>query len=315
MWFILRIDNLNNWFQNCWSELIAGNSFWDFPEKACQVPLKEWVNPWLKNLVGQYGNVLDSVNDRILLVLRQLERGLEWLPWWLVILLVGLIAWGALRRVLPTLLMMLSLLAVAMFGLWDETMITLAIMFIAIFLSVIIGIPLGLLMASSNVVQRVLNPFLDAMQTMPPFVYLIPVVFFLGLGNVAAIFAICVYALPPIIRLTNLGIRLVHPEIVEAAEAFGATPRQVLWGVKVPLALPTLMAGLNQTIMMAIAMAVIASMIGARGLGAQVLRGLNNGNVGHGLEAGLAILALAIIFDRVTAAYGKRLDQTKVHVK
>lgn len=305
------MENLVIWLGQCWNSLLTKHSFWDFPEQSCQIPLKEWLNPWLRDLVVQYGNALDSVNNQILFVLRKLESGLEWLPWWSVIVLIGLIAWSALHKIIPTLLMMFSLLIVAMFGLWDETMITLAIMFIAISLSVIIGVPLGLLMASNNIVQRALNPFLDAMQTMPPFVYLIPVVFFLGLGNVSAIFAICIYALPPIIRLTNLGIRLVNPEIVEAAEAFGASPNQILWGVKVPLALPTLMAGLNQTIMMAIAMVVIASMIGARGLGASVLRGLTNGNVGHGLEAGLAILVLAIIFDRVTAAFGKRLDQAQ----
>lgn len=305
------MNSLATWWTKCADKVADSDFFWDFPSRGCQLPLKESLNPWLSDVVERYGNSFDVINNQILFVLRQVENGLEWMPWWLVILAVGLLAWSALRKPVPTVLMMVSLLMVAMFGMWDDAMVTLALMFISIVISVLIGVPLGLLMASSDYVESTLNPLLDAMQTMPSFVYLIPVVFFLGLGNVAAIFAICVYALPPIIRLTNLGIRMVNPQVVEAAEAFGSSARQILWGVKIPLALPTLMAGLNQTIMMAIAMAVIASMIGARGLGQEVLRGLNNGNVGHGLEAGLAILAIAIIFDRITASYGKRLDHNQ----
>ena len=305
------MSTLNTWFSECGQRLSNSDILWDFPDRGCQLPLKEWLNPRLSNLVANYGDIFDTVNDQVLFVLRQLENGLEWLPWWVVIAIIGFVAYGALRKVGPAVLMALSLVGIGMFGLWDDTMITLALMFLSIIISVAIGVPVGLFMSASDTVERIVNPILDAMQTMPPFVYLIPVVFFMGLGNVAAIFAICIYALPPIVRLTNLGIRLVNPEVVEAAEAFGSSSHQILWGVKVPLALPTLMAGLNQTIMMAIAMAVIASMIGARGLGQEVLRGLNNGNVGHGLEAGLAILAIAIIFDRVTAAYGRRMDQSR----
>ena len=189
---------------------------------------------------------------------------------------------------------------------------TLAMLFIATALTVIIGIPIGILMATTRWMAAVVSPILDAMQTIPPFVYLIPFIFFFGLGNVAAIFAIFVYAVPPVIRLTNLGIRLVDRGTVEAADAFGATGGQILWGVRIPLAMPNIMAGVNQTIMMALSMVVIASMIGARGLGQQVLRGLNNADVGMGLEAGLAILALAVLFDRITAAFGVRLDPTQV---
>jgi glycine betaine/proline transport system permease protein len=155
-----------------------------------------------------------------------------------------------------------------------------------------------------------LRPLLDGMQTMPSFVYLVPVVMFFGLGNVAAIIATFVYAVPPIIRLTDLGLRLVDAEVLEAAQAFGASERQTLVWVRLPLALPTIMAGVNQTIMMALAMVVLASMIGARGLGQEVLRGLQRGNVGLGLEAGLAIVFVAIVMDRITAGYSRRWDPT-----
>jgi glycine betaine/proline transport system permease protein len=204
-----------------------------------------------------------------------------------------------------------ALFLIGYLGMWEDTMRTLAIIFVSTIIAIAIGIPVGVWMSRSDRVQMSITPVLDVMQTMPIFVYLIPVVFFLGLGNVSAIFAICVYAVPPMVRLTNLGIRLVDKSTIEAADAFGATGRQILWGVRMPLAMPAVMTGVNQSIMMALAMAVFASMIGARGLGANVLRGVNNGDVGMGLESGLAVLALAVILDRVTAAYGARLDPTQ----
>jgi glycine betaine/proline transport system permease protein len=192
--------------------------------------------------------------------------------------------------------------------LWNQTMITVAIMLVATTFTVIVGIPVGVAMARSDRLKGLLRPLLDAMQTLPSFVYLVPVVMFFGLGNVAAIIATFVYAAPPIVRLTDLGLRLVDREVVEAAEAFGASEGQTLWWVRMPLALPTIMAGINQTIMMALAMVVVASMIGARGLGQEVLRGLQRGDVGYGLEAGLAIVVVAVIMDRVTAGYGRRFE-------
>jgi glycine betaine/proline transport system permease protein len=189
-------------------------------------------------------------------------------------------------------------------------MTTLAIMLVATVFTVLLGIPAGIAMARSDRLKRSLRPLLDGMQTMPSFVYLVPVVMFFGLGNVAAIIATFIYAVPPIVRLTDLGLRLVDREVLEAANAFGASERQTLLWVRLPLALPTIMAGVNQTIMMALAMVVVASMIGARGLGQEVLRGLQRGDVGLGLEAGLAIVFLAVIMDRVTAGYARRLDPT-----
>ena len=299
---------MNTWLQECagsFNRILTA-----FPE-GCQIPLREWTNDALKFLVRNFGSAFDTLNSLVLVLLRQVETSLVWLPWWLVIAIICVVAWSASRNRTLVLALAAALVFIGMMDLWEETMRTLAILFIATSITVAVGVPVGILMATTRWVRAVISPLLDAMQTVPPFVYLIPFIFFFGLGNVAAIFAIFVYAVPPIVRLTDLGIRLVDSATVEAADAFGATGRQILWGVRIPLAMPNIMAGVNQTIMMALAMVVIASMIGARGLGQQVLRGLNNADVGMGLEAGLAILALAIIFDRITAAFGVRLDPTK----
>ncbi len=277
----------------------------EFPE-SWQIPLKEWTNDFVEMLVVRYGDIFDVIVSALLFILVQVERFLTSLPWWVVIILIGVVAWQAFgRRLVPSLMVMLLMLLIGSFDLWDAAMITLAIMLIATVITVAIGIPVGILMARNKNVRAALKPLLDTMQTMPSFVYLIPVVMFFGLGNVAAIFATFVYAVPPVIRLTDLGIRLVDHQVVEASEAFGATPRQILWGVQLPLAMPNIMAGVNQTIMMALAMVVIASMIGARGLGQEVLYGLQRGDVGRGLEAGLAIVVLAIVMDRITQGYSK----------
>lgn len=299
--------DLGTWFRECAGSLPSVLT--TFPE-GCQIPLREWTNETLDFLLSTFGTLFDNISDRMLLVLRQVELSLLWLPWWLVVAVIGLVTWHATRHTLMTVGLVAALIVIGMMELWDDTMRTLALMLVATTTAVVTGIPIGILVAG-NRVRAVVTPILDAMQTLPPFVYLIPVLFFLGLGNVSAIFAIWVYAVPPVIRLTGLGIRLVDRSTLEAADAFGATRGQILWGVRIPLAMPTIMAGVNQSIMMALAMSVIASMIGARGLGANVLRGLNNGDVGMGLESGLALLALAVILDRVTAAYGARLDPTQ----
>ena len=188
-------------------------------------------------------------------------------------------------------------------------MATLAIISVATIVCIGVGIPFGILMARSNRIQSIITPILDVMQTIPSFVYLIPVVMLLGIGKVPGLIAVCIYALPPIVRLTNLGIRLVDADVMEASTAFGANYKQRLWGVQVPLALPNIFAGVNQTIMMALAMVVIASMIGVKGLGVPVLRAVSNQYLALGLMNGLAIVALAIIFDRVSQQYGKRLQK------
>lgn len=299
---------MQNWFGECTSNL-AG-IFSAFPE-GCQIPLREWTNDGLKFLVRNFGHIFDSLSDLMLLVLRQVELSLLAVPWWSVIVVITVISWLASRSRLLAVGLGAALIFIGMVDLWEETMRTLSMLLMATGLTMIMGIPVGILMATNRWVRSLVNPVLDAMQTVPSFVYLVPFIYFFGLGNVAATFAIFVFAVPPIIRLTNLGIRLVDNSVVEAANAFGATGRQILWGVRMPLAMPNIMAGVNQTIMLALSMVVITSMIGARGLGRQVLRGLQNADVGMSLEAGLAILVLAIIFDRITAAFGVRLDPTQ----
>ncbi len=282
-----------------------------FPE-SWRIPLRSWTNDGVAWLVTNYGDVFRSITDAVLLMLVRVERGLAGLPWWVVVLLVALLVWHASgRRVWPAVTLAGLMVIVGAFGLWPQLMTTLAIMLVATAFTIVMGIPVGIAMSRSDRLKAVLRPLLDGMQTMPSFVYLVPVVMFFGLGNVAAIIATFVYAVPPIIRLTDLGLRLVDAEVVEAANAFGASERQTLTLVRLPLALPTIMAGVNQTIMMALAMVVLASMIGARGLGQEVLRGLQRGDVGLGLEAGLAIVFLAIVMDRTTAGYSRRWDPTQ----
>lgn len=273
------------------------------------IPLREWTNSAVEWLVTQYGSFFDAITDALLFALVRVEQFLVWLPWWLVVALLGLVVWHAFgKKLLPALVLSALLIVVGTFGLWSELMTTLALMVVATTITIVIGVPVGILMGRNDRFRGVLKPVLDAMQTMPSFVYLVPVVMFFGLGNVAAIFATFVYAVPPVIRLTDLGIRLVDREVIEASRAFGATKRQTLFDVQLPLAIPNIMAGINQTIMMALAMVVIASMIGARGLGQEVLRGLQRGDVGLGLEAGLAIVILAVVMDRITQGYSRRLQ-------
>lgn len=282
----------------------------DFPA-TWRFPLRGWTNDAVDWLLLNYGDVFRGFTETLLQLLIRVERFLNALPWWLVIVLVALLVWHATGRSVWTAVVLGGLLVlVGSFGLWAATMTTLAIMLVATLFTLVLGIPVGIAMARSDRLKRGLRPLLDGMQTMPSFVYLVPVVMFFGLGNVAAIIATFVYAVPPIVRLTDLGLRLVDREVVEAANAFGASERQALFWVRLPLAVPTIMAGVNQTIMMALAMVVVASMIGARGLGQEVLRGLQRGDVGLGLEAGLAIVIVAVIMDRVTAGYARRWDPT-----
>ncbi|HKL59512.1 MAG TPA: ABC transporter permease subunit, partial [Sphaerochaeta sp.] len=195
---------------------------------------------------------------------------------------------------------MTFLLIIGLFGYWDLAMQTLALVISSVLFALLVGLPLGILMARSDRTQKVFRPILDAMQTMPSFVYLIPALMFFGMGKVPSMFATIIYAIPPVIRLTNVGIRTVDVESVEAAKAFGATKRQILFDVQLPLAKPSIMVGINQTTMMALAMVVIGSMIGAKGLGMEVLLAIGRIEVGRGFEAGISIVFLAVIIDRLT---------------
>ena len=272
---------------------------------ALEFPLEQWVNLAMKSFVAEYGNAFHAASGWLLAVIVALESALGFLPWWIIILAIAGAAWHASRRiVLPVALAALMFL-IGMLGLWDLAIQTLALMLVSAFITVLIGLPLGIAMASSDPGRRIMLPVLDAMQTMPSFVYLIPALMLFGLGKVPAVFATVIYATPPLIRLVDLGLRTVDRQLVEVAADLGADRWRLLFDIKLPLALPSIMAGINQTTMLALSMVVIASMIGARGLGEEVLLGIQRLDVGRGLAAGIAIVALAIVFDRITQAYGR----------
>ena len=279
-----------------------------FPEmeRATLVALRKTLDGAYREFSRTYGEAIESFFDPLLYFMVWFEKLLINTPWLVVLAALVALTYGASRSVKLSLGVMVAFLVIGYFGMWENTMRTLSIITVATLLSIVLGIPVGILMARSDRVQAVVTPILDIMQTMPAFVYLIPVVMLLGIGKVPGIIAVVVYAIPPVIRLTNLGIRLVDREVLEAATAFGANQRQRLLEVQIPLAIPNIMAGVNQTIMMALAMVVIASMIGVTGLGQPVLKSINNQYFTMGLFNGLAIVAIAIMFDRISQAYVKR---------
>ena len=263
------------------------------------IPLDEWIQTAVDWTVLNYRDFFQVIKVPVEISLEALEWLFATLPPFVVILLFAIAAWRyAGKRV--TVFTVLSFLLVGYLGLWDDTMTTLAMVICSVVFCAIVGIPLGIMSGRSDRFEMFLRPFLDAMQTTPAFVYLIPVVMLFSIGTVSGILATIVFALPPIIRLTSLGIRQVHPELVEAALAFGATPWQVLRKVQFPLAMPSVMAGLNQTIMMALSMVVIAALIGAGGLGNPVVQGLNTLEIGLATIGGLSIVLLAMVLDRIT---------------
>ncbi|BBR54354.1 MULTISPECIES: ABC transporter permease [Pseudomonas] len=275
-----------------------------FPD-AWQFSFAEWVNRLVDWLVLRYGDQLRSLSDHLLQLLVGLESLLRLLPWWLLLLLVGLLAWHASRSLTRALVLSALLALIGMIGLWDKLLQTLALVLVSTGLCVLIGVPLGVVLATRPLARRLVLPVLDVMQTLPAFVYLIPVLMLFGLGKVPAVFATLVYALPPLVRLTELGLAQIDPSLLQAAHGLGANRWQRLRRIALPLALPSIMAGLNQSVMMALSMVVVASMIGARGLGEDVLSGIQTLNVGQGVEAGLAIVALAMVIDRISQAYGQ----------
>lgn len=222
-----------------------------------------------------------------------------------IILAVCLAAWKFSGKRM-TLFSLAAMVVVGLLGLWEDTMITLAMVLSSVIICALFGVPLGIMAGRSDRFEMGLRPVLDAMQTTPAFVYLVPIVMLFSVGNVAGVLATIIFALPPIVRLTSLGIRQVHPELVEAAQAFGATRWQVLLKVQIPLALPTILAGLNQTIMMALSMVVIAALIGAGGLGSPVILGLNTLDIGRAVVGGVGIVLMAIVLDRITQSMAQK---------
>ena len=285
--------------------------FDEFPSmgRADLMDLKKGIDFAFSDFSRENGEAIEGFFDPLMFFMVWFEKLLMNAPWPLMILIFAVLAWLGARSIPIVIGTIISFLIIGRFGMWEDTMATVAIISVATFLCIGLGIPLGILMSRSNRVQAVITPVLDIMQTIPSFVYLIPVVMLLGIGKVPGLIAVCIYALPPIVRLTNLGIRLVDKEVLEAAEAFGSNYRQKLFDVQMPLALPNIFAGVNQTIMMALAMVVIAAMIGVKGLGVNVLKAVSNQYLALGIMNGLAIVALAVIFDRVSQAYGKRLQK------
>lgn len=271
-------------------------------------PIGDSVEAFIDYLAVNYKAFFDWIYVVASSTIKMVESTLLATPWWVLILLVFLLgvfftSWKS------GIVYGIFLFLIGTFGLWEETMTTLAVIIISVLLSLIIGIPLGILMAFSKGFSTFMRPILDAMQTMPTFVYLIPVIFFFPLGNVPAIIATIVYALPPVMRLTELGIRTVDEDVIESAQSFGSSRMQMLFKVQLPQALPTILAGINQTTMMALSMAVVGSMVGADGLGERVFYAINRIDLSLGFEAGISIVFLAIIIDRITAGIAKKTQR------
>ncbi len=274
--------------------------------------VRKSINNFVDMLLIDYGNVFEAMSNAVLTLIVHLEKALRAVPEPVFIIAVMLLAYLASRRILLTLAVGIGLFVIGCLGQWDRLMQTITIMMIAMVICLLIGIPIGILSAKSDRVRTVVAPVLDLMQTIPSFVYLVPAILLFGLGKVPAIFATVIYAVPPLIRLVDLGIREVDKEVVEACQAFGGTRLQMLTGVQMPLALPTIMQGINQMIMMALAMVVIASMVGARGVGETVLQGLTKNDVGLGFIGGAVIVILAVILDRITQSAGMRMQSHRM---
>ncbi len=274
-----------------------------FEEKV--IPLDSWVSQFVDWLVENYRDFFQSLKWPVEQTLNGLDVGLNWVHPLIMIAVISYTAYRFSGRGLA-IFSVVTLFLIGLLGLWEDTMTTLAMVLSSVVFCALAGIPLGIWAGRSDRFETALRPVLDAMQTTPAFVYLVPIVMLFSVGNVAGVLATIVFALPPVIRLTSLGIRQVHPELVEAAQAFGATRSQVLRRVQIPLAMPTIMAGLNQTIMMALSMVVIAALIGAGGLGSPVILGLNTLDIGQAVTGGLGIVLIAIILDRITQGMAQK---------
>ncbi len=281
-----------------------------FPE-AFQVHIAPAVNRFINDLIAAYAPLFDSISAGILAFLLTVNEILNIIPWWGYILGVALLSWYSSKKVVASIVLAALPFLIGMFGLWGMALESLSIIITAVLMALIIGLPVGVLMAEVRIVATILRPILDGMQTMPSFVYLIPAMMLFGLGRVPAVLATLIYALPPVIRLTALGLNQVPKPVEEAALAYGATRWQLIKEVRLPLAMPSILAGVNQTTMMALAMVVISSMIGARGLGQEVLLSINRIDIGRGFEAGISVVFLAIVIDRLTQNMAKRWEPPK----
>lgn len=289
MWKILLVN---------WAEALAMR----------RLPLREWADYAVLFLRSNHRDLFRAISGVIETIVLSFGDFLSHIPVTLFIIILVLIAWRLAGRGMAIFTVVGMLLLVNL-NLWDDTLMTLALVLTSTFISLIIGIPLGILASRWDLVEKILRPLLDFMQTMPIFVYLLPAVMLFSIGVVPAVLATVVFSMPPAIRLTNLGIRQVPAEMIEAATSFGSTSFQMLTKVQLPLALPSIMAGVNQCIMLALSMVVIAAMIGAEGLGSIVYRGVTRLQIGSGFEGGLAVVIIAIILDRVTQSLGRKSPQ------
>ena len=275
------------------------NQLWDG-----SLPVERWINHGLDWVVTNFRPFFQTIRVPIDSTLSSVEALLQSVPALAMVALIGLLAWQFAGRAVA-IGAVVSLLLVAMLGIWPEAMVTLSLVLTSLAFCLLVGLPLGIFLASSDRAQRWTRPLLDAMQTTPAFVYLVPVVMLFGIGNVPGVIVTIIFALPPLIRLTNLGIRQVRPDLIEAARAYGASPLQLLTKVQLPLAMPSIMAGINQTLMLSLSMVVIASMIAVGGLGQMVLRGIGRLDMGLATVGGLGIVLLAITLDRITQSIGQ----------
>ncbi|MBE9068091.1 ABC transporter permease subunit [Leptolyngbya cf. ectocarpi LEGE 11479] len=285
---------------------------WLFLNQSTEIiPLGDWISAIVAWVVSNFRWAFQLIRVPISQILNGIEALFLWLPPIVFIAIVGLIAWQFASRKIA-ILSLIAMAAIGFIGAWTETMTTLSLVVVAVLLCAVVGLPLGIIAAQSSRAESIIRPVLDAMQTLPAFVYLVPVVMLFGTGKVPGVIVTFIFAVPPLIRLTNIGIRQVSEETVEASIAFGSTPRQMLWEVQIPLAMPTILAGVNQSIMLALSMVVIASLIAVEGLGQMVNRGIGRLDVGLAAVGGIGIVLMAIVLDRITQAAGQPSEDNLV---
>ncbi len=274
---------------------------------------KKFIDNTFREFASNWGEWFTELLSPILWFLIHFEKLLIATPWYIFLSLLSLLLWKATQNWKLILGFLISFILIGLVGMWDDTMRTLAIVVVSTLVCIVIGIPTGILMAKNNLAHRIILPILDFMQTIPSFVYLIPIVMLFGLGKIPGLIAISVFAIPPVIRFTNIGLREVDIKLTETGKALGLKPLHILRFIELSLARNVILGGINQTVMMALSMVVIASMIGVRGLGAQVMNAIGNGYLGLGVISGLSIVALAIIIDRAIQSYNKRYDKWRDH--
>lgn len=274
------------------------------PFQLYTIPLDDWISEAINFIVDNFRPFFQAIGFPIRWTLQNIEWVFQTIPPLIFIIVISLIAWKLAGRKIA-IYSIISLTLIGFVDVWEEAMVSLALVLTAVVFCLVVGIPLGIISAKNDRVERFLRPLLDVMQTLPSFVYLVPVVMLFGIGEVPGVIATIIFAIPPLIRLTNLGIRQVSPEVMEAAIAFGSTPWQLLWEAQIPLAMPTILAGVNQAILMALSMSVVTSMIAVPGLGQMVLQGVGRLDVGLAAVGGLGIVLLAIMLDRITQALAK----------